>query len=100
MGMAKKVNMYQENYSIKPFVDFLTFIIILRLIVMVIELASYKSVRSSLTYGRKFIEWLKKTRVYRKTKWLINEFLCWCITEIFPMVKELYHKTLSYLKNA
>ena len=97
--MARKVNLNKENYSSKSYVDFFIFIIILRIVVIVIQLANYKSVRSFITHCRKFIEWFKGTGVYRKATWLINEFLCWCNTKAFPMVKELYFETLSHLKN-
>jgi hypothetical protein len=95
--MTRKVNFDKENYSSKSEFDFLIFKKILTIVLLGLELTNYKSVRSSITYYcKKFIAWLRRTKVYRKAKWLINEFLCWCNTKAFPMVKESYLETLWY----
>jgi hypothetical protein len=95
--MTKKVNFDKENYSSKSDDGWLIFAITLKIVLLILELADYKPIRSSITYYcNKFIAWLRRTKVYRKAKWLINEFLCWCNTKAFPMVKESYLETLWY----
>jgi hypothetical protein len=95
--MTRKVNFDKENCLSKSDFDFLIFVIILKIVLLIIELANYKPIRSSVTYNcKKFIAWLRRTKVYRKAKWLINEFLCWCNTKAFPMVKECYLESLWY----
>jgi hypothetical protein len=97
--MTKKVNFDKENYSSKSDFEFSTFKKTLTIVLLVLELADREPIRSSITfYCKKFIAWLRRTKVYRKAKWLINEFLCWYNTKAFPILEELYFEALWYFR--
>jgi hypothetical protein len=95
--MTKTVNFDKEKYFYESDDGWLVFAITLKIVLLILELADYKPIRSSITdCFKKFIAWLRRTKVYRKAKWLINEFLYWCNTKAFPMLKECYLESLWY----